>query len=115
WPASRRASREGRAKAPVPRKTILTGLLSLLPVVGAGLLAELALHEVALERSQPVDEQETVDVVDLVAERAREQVVSFVGPIVSVGVETLDHDARGADGRAAEPGHGETAFLVALL
>src|SRR5713101_2291653 len=79
WPASSSASSEGTAKAPVPRKTTLTAASSspryplLLPVVRPGLLAELALEQVALERRQAVDEEQPVDVVDLVAERARQQ------------------------------------------
>src|SRR5712691_11426731 len=67
-PASSSASSEGTAKAPVPRKTALTPAPSLLPIVRLGLLAELALEQVALERRQAVDEEQPVDVVDLVAE-----------------------------------------------
>ena len=70
-PGLEEGGEERTAKAPLPRKTTRTGPGSLLPVVGARLLAELALHEVPLQRSQAVDEQKAVDVVDLVAERAR--------------------------------------------
>src|ERR1043165_5709728 len=64
-PASSSAAREGAAKAPAPRKTTRTVVFSLLPVVGARLLPQLALHEVALERSQAIHEEQAVDVVDL--------------------------------------------------
>src|SRR6476646_4261420 len=114
-PASRRAAREGTAKAPLPRKTTRTGPGSLLPVVGARLLAQLALHEVSLQRSQAVDEQKAVDVVDLVAERAREELGALVGPLLPVRVEPLHDDARRAHGGAAEAGHGQAAFVVPLL
>src|SRR5437899_3269654 len=115
WPASSRASSDGTAKAPLPRNTTRTGPSSLLPVVGACLLAELALHQVPLERGQTVDEQKPVDMVDLVAERAREQLRPFIGPLLAVGVEALDDDALRPHRGAPEAGHGEAALVVTLL
>src|SRR6187397_1176042 len=106
-PPSSSAAREGTAKAPLPRKTTRTVCLSLLPVVGARLLPKLALHEVALERSQAVHEEEAIDVVDLVAEGPGQQLRPFVGPLLAVGIEALHHDARRAHGRPPEAGHGQ--------
>src|SRR5207248_9967151 len=109
-----KASREGTAKAPLPRKAILNPA-SLLPVVASGLLAQLALEQVALEGGEAVHEQEAVDVVDLVAEGPRQQVRALVGALLAVRVQALHHHPCGAHGRAAEPRHREAALLVALL
>src|SRR4029450_13418558 len=70
WPAATSASRLGTANAPLSRKTTRTRLLLPPP---PRLLAQLALHQVALQGGEPVDEQQAVDVIDLVAERAGEQ------------------------------------------
>src|SRR5262249_23138086 len=115
WPASRSASKEGIAKLPLPRKTMRKGALLLLPVVVLHAAAELALHQVALERREPVHEEEPVDVVDLVAEGPGEELRPRVDALPAVGVEALHDDARGPGGSAAVAGHGEAALLVALL
>src|SRR5437867_5877074 len=90
------------------------GLL-LIPIVAADLLAQLALHEVTLQRREAINEEQAVDVVDLVAEGARQQVGRRVDALLAVEVEALHDHARGAHRRPPEAGHGQASLLVPLL
>ena len=53
--------------------------------------------------------------VDLVAERAGEELRPLVRPLLAVGVEALHDDARRAHRRAPEARYGKAALVVPLL
>src|SRR5208282_4387381 len=64
--------RDGTAKTGVPQKTIRSATARL-PLAGFFQLADFPLDHVALEHAEVRDEEDSVEVVDLVAERAGEQ------------------------------------------
>ena len=73
------------------------------------------LHEIALQGREPIDEQEAVDVVDLVAERAGEELRSRVDPLLAVGVQAAHGHLGRPDGGAVVPGNGQAALHHLLL
>src|SRR5271157_29375 len=64
-----RCCREGTAKAGVPQKTIRSATARL-PLAGFFQFADFSLDHVPLEHAEVRDEENSVEVVDLVAERA---------------------------------------------
>src|SRR6201987_5130981 len=64
--------REGTAKAGVPQNTSLSGTAAL-PLARFFHLADFALDHVAFQHAQMHDEKRSIQVVDLVAERASQQ------------------------------------------
>src|SRR5437763_15632308 len=72
WPAAMMRSRVGTANSGVPRKIRRMG--TLLPFAGLLQLFDFALDQVTLEGAQVIDEQDSVQVIDLVEKRAGQQV-----------------------------------------
>src|SRR5206468_486373 len=69
----------------------------------------------ALLGVEPVDEQHTVEMVDLVLDATREQRASLNGDRVAVHVEPTGDDALASLGREREAGKGQAALVAVLL
>src|SRR5262249_3506548 len=128
--ASRAASRSGRdgagsrrepassgrpSRASRRRPSSCPGRCELGPLSGLLELADPASDEIALERAHPLDEGNTVEMIDLVAERARQKPLPL--DLVHLPVEIAR--ARLRPGRALDPlredGEGQAPFVLGDL
>src|SRR5215472_12176570 len=112
------ASSVGTANSGVPQKTSLTGVTSAAapsPLSGFLQLANAPLHEVALQGAQVVDEEHTVQMIDLVLHRARQQIVALGLEEFAVHVLRAHLHARRALDLFADLRKAEAAFLFKLL
>src|SRR5690606_4666879 len=118
-PSSESARSEGTANSGVPQKRILTGASSpagarlLLLLLGAQLLPLLEEHP-PLEGAHPVEEEDPLDVVDLVLQRAREELVRLDRDRVPLGIEALHAHRGGALHDLLETGDAQAALRLAL-
>src|SRR5215469_3881264 len=109
-----RCSREGTAKAGVPQKTMRSATASL-PFAGFFHFPDFSFDQIAFEQAEVGDEKNTIQMVDFVAESAREQPFTahfkfFPGRVL----RAHRHKLRTQD-MPAESGQREAAFLFALL
>ena len=87
----------------------------LFPFAGLLQLFDFALDQIALERAQMVDEKNSVQVIDLVQQGAREQI--FAGDFEGFAFDVLGAHGGflGAAHRLAKTGDAEAALLAGLL
>src|ERR1700679_2033423 len=107
--------RVGRANAGVPQKTILSGGTRVLPLAGFFQLANFALDQVALEHTKVRDEEDAVEVIDFVAEGAREQAFAAAFELGARRVLRADSDILRTFDVATKTWEREAAFFFALL
>src|SRR5262245_29659705 len=84
------------------------------PAPGALHLADTPHDEIALDSSQPIEKQEPVEMVELVLQRAGEQVRPFDGVWGTGPIEGAHDDARGTRDGRVEAGHAEAPFFLEL-
>jgi hypothetical protein len=85
------------------------------PLAGALHLADLALEKIALERADVANVEPAVQVIGLVQEGARQQVLAGRFKRLALGILRADGDALGAAHLLAETGNAEAALLAHLL
>src|SRR4029077_11207272 len=90
-------------------------LLTLLPLALLFELFDFALDQVALQHAQVLDEENAVEMVDFMAERAGEEVLAADFKGFTLGVLRFDRDELRAQDVAAEAWNGEAAFFFALF
>src|ERR1043166_5585227 len=120
-PAASRASRLGTAKSGVPKKTMRIGLLGAggLRPQGLGhpfaavLLPEARREQLAFQSAEVVEEEDAVEVVDLVLDRAGEQSARLPAVAQPVAAGRLEDDSLGALHVAVEIGNREAALFRA--
>ena len=69
----------------------------------------------ALDRVEPLQQQDAVEVVDLVLEHPAHQLVALDGDGLAVDVEAVEQDPVGAEDRPVEVGHRQAALDVLPL
>src|ERR1700691_1449020 len=106
--------RDGTAKSGVPQKMIRSGTARL-PVAGFFQFADLALDHVALKHAQMGDEEDSIQVVDLVAEGARKQSLAAHFEFLAGGVLRAHGHILRTNHMSAKSRHGEAPLLLALL
>src|SRR5271156_284995 len=107
--------REGRANAGVPQKIIFSGGTGVLPLAGFFQLADFALDEVAFQHAEVGDEENAVEVINFVAERASEEAFAAAFKGSARRILRADGDVLRALHVAAKSREREAAFLFALL
>src|SRR5262245_66426978 len=105
WPAACSARSGGTASSGVPKKTRRTRRLGELAVAQ---LRQCGAADLGLE---PVEQQHAVEMVDLVLDHAREQLVALEHDLVPVEVEAAHGDVFRAHDLEVEAGHGEATLL----
>src|SRR6266568_4430965 len=110
WPAARNASIVDTAKRGVPQKTIFT----LLPLAVALHLANLAQSQVAFERAHSKDEKHAVEMIDLMLECARKQLLAIHLEPFPLQILGADADLGGPHNLFANLGKAEAALLLVL-
>src|SRR5258705_530526 len=98
----------GRARAPQMPACPGTGSATPSPAPGALQFSDLPDDEITLEAAQPIQKQQTVEVVDLVLQRPGEQARAFNRTRAPVSIETLDDRAQRPRHRRVEAGDAET-------
>src|SRR5581483_1172389 len=88
-PAATICSKVGTAKAGMPRKTRRMAP-PLIPISGALLLLDLALHQVAFERADVRDVQLAVEMIGFMLQRARQQIFTGLLELHAFGVLRLN-------------------------
>src|SRR5579859_5729497 len=84
------------------------------PFSGLRKLANLALDRFTLQGAEMLDEEDSIQVIGLVAEGARQQAFTGHGEPLTVHVLGLDGCSQGAAGFGAKLGQTEAAFLARL-
>ncbi len=97
------------ANCGVPQKT---SLIARLPFPGSLQFADLAQHEIALQRTDAEDEENSVQVVDLMLEGASQQLVGFPFKPIALQILGAYFDLRGARDFLPNVGQAETALLL---
>ena len=78
-------------------------------------LADLALQKIALERADVGDVEPAVQVIGLVLEGARQQILAGLFKRLALGILRADGDAFGAPHLLAETGNAQAALFAHLL
>src|SRR6266849_7708347 len=95
--------------------TLFGVALNFLPLALLFQLFDFALDQVALQNAQMLDEEDAVEMIDLVAEGAREKVFPANLEAIAFGVLRFYGDELRANDIAAKAGNGEAAFFFALF
>src|ERR1700722_8584037 len=89
------ASSVGTANRGVPQNTSFKAVIGALPLAFALCLANLAQRQVALQRAHTEDEQHAVEMIDLVLEAAREQLLAIhLEPLAKLVLRANPHLGR---------------------
>src|ERR1017187_817804 len=110
-PAPSSASNVGTANPGVPQKTSFTAL----PLAVGLHLADLAQIQAALQRAHPEQKKNAIQVVDLVLEGARQQIIPVHLEPFALLILRTDANLGGAHNLLANVGEAEAAFLLVQL
>src|SRR5467141_2290860 len=90
-----------------------TGRLRRLPLALFPELFNFALDEVALQHAEMLEKEDAVEVIDLMAEGARQEIFAANFVVLAFGVLGFHGDKLRADDVTAEAGNGEAALFLA--
>src|SRR5229473_3107033 len=111
---ARRFFRVGIANCGVPQNTMrMAHPLRRLPLALFSELLDFALDEVALEHAEMLNEENSIQVIDLVAESARQEIFTANFKLLALRILRAHRDELRANDVAAEAGNREAAFLFA--
>src|ERR1700730_6029980 len=109
----------GTANCGVPQNTTFIRRLSFvpdgLPLAQLPHFLDFVLDQVALEHAQVLDEEDAVQVVDLMAERAGQQIFAANLERLALSILRLYGDELRPDHVTTKAGNGQAAFLLALF
>src|ERR1700689_1947469 len=106
--------KDGTANAGVPQKTIRSATARL-PVAGFSQFADFPLNQVPLEHAEMRDEENSIEVVDLVAECAGEQTLAAHFEFFPRGILRADGDILRPCHVSAKSGDRKATLFFSLL
>src|SRR4029079_5019409 len=112
WRPGRRGAPGGRARRTRACRRRRCGEVS--PRASCPALANLAQDQPPADALQPIDEEDAVQVVDLVLDRARQQPLALDRALAAAAIEMADADAHRPWDRRLEAWQAQAAFELEL-